>query len=109
MILLSPLVFVGLIDIAAQWMSDLKEGVCSSVFYYDRSSCCWLSNDTTVEIDYCSAWYSWSLRSGVNNSTTGYVLNYFLYILFSVLFAGLSGAFVIFLAPYAAGSGIPEV
>ena len=90
-------------------MSDLKEGVCSSTFYYDRSSCCWLSNETTIESEYCSAWYTWSMRSEVNDSTTSYVLNYFLYVLFAIVFAGLSGSFVIFLAPYAAGSGIPEV
>ena len=43
------------------------------------------------------------------NTAGIYALNYAIYILFAVTMAGLAGLFVVVLAPYAAGSGIPEV
>ena len=38
-----------------------------------------------------------------------YVVDYIIYVSAAVVFAGLAGLFVTTLAPYAAGSGIPEV
>lgn len=51
----------GLIDIAADWMNDLKEGVCLSAMWFNHEQCCWTSNETTfAERDKCPQWKSWA-------------------------------------------------
>ena len=105
----SPPLPSGVVDVAAEWMSDLKEGWCPNAGYYNREACCWLSNDTLVDVEsqHCAMWSEWS--HVYNISTGGYVFDYFIYVLLAVVFAGLAGLFVTTLAPYASGSGIPEV
>ncbi|KAG7464724.1 hypothetical protein MATL_G00168760 [Megalops atlanticus] len=73
----------GGIDISAHWMTDLKEGVCLNGFWFNHEHCCWNSNETTFqERDKCPQWKSWA-----------------------ELIIGTGRAF----APYACGSGIPEI
>jgi len=49
------------IDLAVDWMTDLKEGVCLSAFYYSHEQCCWTSNETTFEDrDKCPQWQKWA-------------------------------------------------
>ena len=31
----------GIIDIGAEWMKDLKYGICPGAFYLNREQCCW--------------------------------------------------------------------
>ena len=51
----------GLIDIAADWMTDLKEGICLSALLYNHEQCCWGSNETTFEErDKCPQWKTWA-------------------------------------------------
>uniref|UniRef100_A0A8C5AMA7 Chloride channel protein n=1 Tax=Gadus morhua TaxID=8049 RepID=A0A8C5AMA7_GADMO len=51
----------GLIDIAADWLNDLKEGVCLSAMWFNHEQCCWTSNETTfAERDKCPQWKSWA-------------------------------------------------
>lgn len=51
----------GVIDLAVDWMTDLKEGVCLSAFWYSHEQCCWTSNETTFEDrDKCPLWQKWS-------------------------------------------------
>ncbi|XP_060011816.1 H(+)/Cl(-) exchange transporter 3 isoform X3 [Lagenorhynchus albirostris] len=51
----------GLIDIAADWMTDLKEGICLSALWYNHEQCCWGSNETTFEErDKCPQWKTWA-------------------------------------------------
>lgn len=45
----------------------------------------------------------------VFQGASAYILNYFLYILWALLFAFLAVVLVRVFAPYACGSGIPEV
>ena len=59
--------------------------------------------------DLCDHWKSWSAIAGISSSVGGYIFNYFIYVLIAVVFAGLAGFYVTTLAPYASGSGIPEV
>jgi chloride channel 3/4/5 len=104
--------FAGIIDVAAVWTSDLKMGICPASSYYDKEHCCWLSNQTNTEnSDDCGFWQNWSAKASlnVNSAAADYAFNYFVYVLYSVVLAGLAGLFVVVLAPYAAGSGIPEV
>lgn len=91
-------------------MSDLKDGVCPSDVYYSHISCCWLANQSNITANHtCAAWHSWSHHLGIQTETGKYFFDYFIYVLYGFVMAGLAGLFVVGLAPYAAGSGIPEV
>ncbi|XP_059383660.1 H(+)/Cl(-) exchange transporter 5-like [Carassius carassius] len=101
----------GGIDIAAHWMTDLKEGVCLNGFWFNHEHCCWASNETTFqERDKCPQWKSWAeLMIGVSEGPGLYVVNYFMYMCWALLFAFLAVILVRAFAPYACGSGIPEI
>ena len=97
-------------------MSDLKVGWCRHAGYYNQQSCCWINNETNLnyvtENEHCSLWSEWSLIArimGAPYSIGAYAFDYFLFVFLAVTFAGLAGFFVTTLAPYASGSGIPEV
>lgn len=56
-----PGTLAGVIDLAVDWMTDLKEGVCLSAFWYSHEQCCWTSNETTFDDrDKCPQWQKWS-------------------------------------------------
>ncbi|KAJ9585744.1 hypothetical protein L9F63_002439, partial [Diploptera punctata] len=78
-------VVAGVIDIGASWMSDLKYGICPQAFWLNREQCCWSSNETTFDNGNCSQWWTWP-----------------------EVFT-LAAALVRMFAPYACGSGIPEI
>uniref|UniRef100_A0A672G0P5 Chloride channel protein n=1 Tax=Salarias fasciatus TaxID=181472 RepID=A0A672G0P5_SALFA len=101
----------GLIDIAADWMNDLKEGVCLSAMWFNHEQCCWTSNETTfAERDKCPQWKSWAeLILGQAEGPGSYIMNYFMYIYWALSFAFLAVCLVKVFAPYACGSGIPEI
>ncbi|XP_016359065.1 H(+)/Cl(-) exchange transporter 5-like [Sinocyclocheilus anshuiensis] len=101
----------GGIDIAAHWMTDLKEGVCLNGFWFNHEHCCWASNETTFqERDKCPQWKSWAeLMDGVSEQGRVNVLNHFMYVSWALLFAFLAVILVRAFAPYACGSGIPEI
>ncbi|THD20457.1 Chloride channel protein [Fasciola hepatica] len=99
-----------IIDIGSTWMSDLKEGVCLEAFWFNRDQCCWSSNQTD---GVCEQWYTWS-RLFMNKDPTGeypeaYFVGYIFYVLFSILFSAVCVLLVRMFAPYACGSGIPEI
>ena len=114
-------IMAGVIDISAEWMTDLKNGICrvDGGPFYDRLTCCWLSNETEFDIHYCTLWSTWSdvFHVGQASNYSGHANNfyefslfdYFSYVLISVILASVAGLFVVVCAPYAAGSGIPEV
>nr|XP_005992948.1 PREDICTED: H(+)/Cl(-) exchange transporter 5 [Latimeria chalumnae] len=101
----------GLIDISAHWMTDLKEGVCLSGFWFNHEHCCWTSNETTFnDRDKCPQWKSWAeLFTNRSQGAFAYILNYFMYVLWALLFSFLAVSLVRGFAPYACGSGIPEI
>jgi len=68
-----------------------------------RKQCCWAEDATDLN-HACSLWHEWGHGQGV-----GYASAYFAYIAFALLFAWMCAVLVKKLAPYAAGSGIPEV
>ena len=57
----------------------------------------------------CFPYHSHFSFSGVKMNVSNYAFDYFVYVSIGVVFATLAGMFVTVLAPYAAGSGIPEV
>ncbi|XP_055021356.1 H(+)/Cl(-) exchange transporter 4 isoform X1 [Boleophthalmus pectinirostris] len=101
----------GIIDLAVDWMTDLKEGVCLSAFWYSHEQCCWTSNQTTfADRDKCPEWKKWAeLMTGSAEGAGAYVLNYFLYTLWALFFSLMAVSLVRVFAPYACGSGIPEI
>ncbi|KAI8928769.1 chloride channel [Entophlyctis helioformis] len=90
----------GFIDVSEQWLSDMRMGYCSAGFYLNRQFCCWLARDQ------CEDWVTWSSFSGV---FWPWGFEYLTYIATAVAFAVASAVLVETYAPYAAGSGIPEV
>uniref|UniRef100_A0A4W3J350 Chloride channel protein n=1 Tax=Callorhinchus milii TaxID=7868 RepID=A0A4W3J350_CALMI len=101
----------GVIDLAVDWMTDLKEGVCLAGFWFSHEQCCWTSNETTFEDrDKCPQWKKWSeLLTSQSEGASAYILNYLIYVLWALTFAFLAVSLVRVFAPYACGSGIPEI
>lgn len=57
-----------------------------------------------------SQWYTWSeVFISAKEGAGAYIVSYFFYILWAVGFATLAASFVKIFAPYACGSGIPEI
>ncbi|KAJ8007855.1 hypothetical protein DPEC_G00098520 [Dallia pectoralis] len=108
---LSSGALAGGIDILAHWLTDLKEGLCLSGFWYDHEHCCWGSNETTFqERDKCPQWQSWAeLLAGSSVGASAYILDYMMFMFWALLFAFLAVILVRAFAPYACGSGIPEI
>lgn len=55
-------------------------------------------------------WWTWSEVLGQSREGAGaYIISYLMYVAWALLFASLAAALVRMFAPYACGSGIPEV
>ncbi|KAH0556389.1 hypothetical protein GP486_005691 [Trichoglossum hirsutum] len=85
------------IDIASDWLGDLKTGYCKrgpegGKFYLNREFCCW------------------GLEAlGVRSKGGRFVTEYIFFILYSILFAACASILVKNYAIYAKHSGIPEI
>jgi len=97
-------VLAAWIDVAGEWLSDLKTGYCSEGFYLNRLFCCW-----HVPVgDTCNQWIPWSAAIGATGFGAS-TASFFLYVFWAVLFAVSAAVLVKEYAPYAAGSGLAEV
>lgn len=73
------------IDVASDWLADLKTGYCSSVegdgrFYLNKSFCCW-----GIETgDQCADWQGWGSAMGIGSVGGRWIVEYILFTLFSV-------------------------
>ncbi|KAK0164846.1 hypothetical protein PV328_003417 [Microctonus aethiopoides] len=103
-------VAAGIIDIGASWMTDLKSGICPEAFWLNKEQCCWSYNETSFDGENCSQWLQWPEIFGQPKKGVGsYIISYIFYIAWALLFASLSASLVRMFAPYACGSGIPEI
>ena len=73
------------IDVASDWLGDVKTGICSNVqdggrFYLNRAFCCWETN-TYAE---CADWRTWATAMGMGNKVGSYIVEYIFFIIFSV-------------------------
>ncbi|KAK4226376.1 putative chloride channel protein [Podospora fimiseda] len=82
------------LNIITEWLADIKMGHCKTAFYLNENFCCW------GEDNGCADWERWTGLEPIN---------YFLYIMFAILFSFTSATLVKSYAPYAAGSGISEI
>ncbi|KAK4465224.1 putative chloride channel protein [Cladorrhinum samala] len=82
------------LNIITEWLADIKLGHCKTGFYLNENFCCW------GEDNGCADWERWTGLEPIN---------YFLYIVFAIMFAFTSATLVKSYAPYAAGSGISEI
>ncbi|ODQ67434.1 hypothetical protein NADFUDRAFT_32096 [Nadsonia fulvescens var. elongata DSM 6958] len=83
----------SILTTATEFLSDIKSGYCTKGFYLNRTFCCW------EDVESCDKWQPWSYS----------ILNYFIYVLLSTIFAFLSAFLVFEYAPTASGSGISEI
>eukprot|EP01062_Namystynia_karyoxenos_P001246 TRINITY_DN1042_c0_g1_i1.p1 TRINITY_DN1042_c0_g1~~TRINITY_DN1042_c0_g1_i1.p1 ORF type:complete len:925 (+),score=245.33 TRINITY_DN1042_c0_g1_i1:94-2775(+) len=99
-------IVASMIHIGVDFFTDLKEGMCRDYFWLTKKACC----PADPERHSCTAWMTWGERfigDGVESSAG--VLEFVTYTLFAVSFTTLSAWLVKTFAPYAAGSGIPEI
>ena len=71
----------------------------------NRKQCCWSDPNQGIDGDNCLSWVSY----GDSETVLGQFALFIMYCLFGTLFAAIAVVFVKCLAPYACGSGIPEV
>lgn len=105
-------IMAGIVDIGSTWLTDLKIGICPSAFYLNKEQCCWSSESVVDLSGNCTEWLSWpEVFKGPSgrHGAFSYVISYFFYVMFAVLFATLAASLVRIFAPYACGSGIPEI
>ncbi|KAL8990332.1 MAG: hypothetical protein Q9177_000993 [Variospora cf. flavescens] len=98
------------IDIASDWLADLKAGYCrpgvgGGHFYLNKGFCCWGHEEWSQ----CQGWTPWGTALHVKSSAGMYVVEYIFFVLFSVFFAVCASMLVRTYAPYAKHSGIPEI
>lgn len=100
----------GIIDIGATWMSDLKGGICLEAFWFNQEQCCWSANSTTFDSEgNCDQWYTWPHLMGIASGAGSYIVGYLMYMAWAVICGLLAAMLVRVFAPYACGSGIPEI
>ncbi|KAL1955869.1 hypothetical protein VTO42DRAFT_8027 [Malbranchea cinnamomea] len=103
-------VLAACIDIASNWLGDIKTGYCRSgieggKFYLNRNFCCWGYDDPSE----CKHWIPWGEALNLESKGGGYVAEYIIFTAYSILFAAIAGFLVRFYAIHAKHSGIPEI
>ncbi|KAF2204290.1 hypothetical protein GQ43DRAFT_478363 [Delitschia confertaspora ATCC 74209] len=98
------------IDVASDWLGDLKTGYCHNVdgdgrFYLNRAFCCWGYS----EFSQCHDWNNWSTAMGIKSAGSRWIVQYISFVLFSILFAVCASILVQNFAIYAKHSGIAEI
>ena len=94
-------VLAAVIDVASDWLGDLKTGYCQSgphggQFYLNRGFCCWGHEGMIhkriqktlltkcLELIQCQGWKAWGNALHVKSSAGQYILEYMVFVLFSV-------------------------
>jgi chloride channel 3/4/5 len=107
MVGLSTGFLAALVDIVVHWMSDLKLGYCKRGFWLDYAFCCHAGELSDPIKKHCSDWQLWD--EAISSSLSNFDAGYLFYVIIGVAAATMSAWLVSSFAPYAAGSGIPEV
>lgn len=100
----SVAITAAFIDIVSRWLGDIKFGHCTDAFYLTREYCC-----SGIDIqDECPKWETWKDSFSLHGPGS-YVLDYLFYVFFTTMFASAASILVLFYAPHAMSSGIPEI
>jgi chloride channel 3/4/5 len=97
------------LDLVVDWLSDVKFGRCRQAWYISRAVCCHSAADLSDCTDFVP-WSDMSVRAIpllriFSNSTRSFSA----YVVVAVSFGAIAAFLVKRFAPYAAGSGVPEV
>jgi chloride channel 3/4/5 len=98
----------AVLDLVVEWLTDLKFGTCRGAWYVSRSVCCHSAADS----DDCADFVLWADRFRevpVLGWLPKGVLTFGVFLTTAVLFVVISSYLVKRYAPYAAGSGVPEI
>ncbi|GKT88225.1 chloride channel 3 [Colletotrichum tofieldiae] len=98
------------IDITTDWLGDLKTGYCSSgpeggAFYLNKNFCCWGYD----EMSKCAGWTPWAKALGISSAGGKWFMEYFFFLILSVILASAAAVLVKEYGMYAKHSGIPEI
>lgn len=101
------------IDVASDWLGDLKTGYCASggtdggAFYLNHGFCC-MGYDEGAK---CDGWRPWAVALGLSSSSAvgKWFLEYLFFVVLSVTCAVCAALLVKEYAIYAKHSGIPEI
>ena len=109
----------ALVDLAVQWLIDLKSGYCHDTLYLSNSFCCagstqWVGGSGEQPLLLmCPEWTNWDQNPGVSGTlsilVSPFFAAYLMYVLLGIAMACLGAWLVLYYAPHAAGSGIPEI
>ncbi|CAF0779322.1 unnamed protein product [Rotaria sordida] len=106
-------IIAAMVDIGAVWLTNIKVGICLPAFYLSQEHCCWTASNQTYDQYqhvHCANWHQWSSLFHVTSNTVAeYAVNYVAYVVFGCTFATVCAILVKTFAPYACGSGVPEV
>ncbi|KAJ2021883.1 glycerol ethanol, ferric requiring protein [Coemansia sp. S610] len=91
----------ALISIVTEWLSDSKQGVCSTGWWLNQKFCCW--EEATES---CAAWKTWD--HVLVNGSSGFV-RWLAFVALGTAMAALCAFLVRGYAPLAAGSGLGEI
>lgn len=81
------------IDVASDWLGDLKTGYCNNVdgdgrFHLNKGFCCWGYSEYAK----CQDWHPWSRAMGITSIGGGWIVEYIFFVLFSVSLAAWNQA-----------------
>ena len=82
---LSTGIVAALIDIASDWLGDLKTGICvagegGGRFHLNRGFCCWGLD----EISQCADWHSWGQTLHITSQGGSYTIGYVIFVALAV-------------------------
>lgn len=99
----------GIVNISSEAMSDFKSGLCTQGgIYLNHEACCWSADH---EAENCTNFRSWGnvIFRVQPGGTFDHIVTFIFYNLWGLVFALTAAVMVKKFAPYACGSGIPEV
>ncbi|SAL99342.1 hypothetical protein [Absidia glauca] len=78
------------IDVVQEWMSDLKQGYCTTNWRYNKQFCCWGLPDHEV----CDEWTTWPQVFGAKSETSRYYTALAAYTAIGLLFSWVAALMV---------------